>query len=619
MIKLRENKNRINKIIMLVVAIVVCALAFTFGAVSVSAESRKVIHIVYDDTAETYYDGESDFSDKWSRVKNALQTFISLTNVGDKVVIYPISGNGEKIELVNDLNINKTNSFLDEKLVGYATERSFKVVTKAHEDLKKESVGYEKWLLIVCDGMFEEYKEASEYASVQKELVSYAKDNIKVISHAMSNKGAIYNLKSEENFYCYNTSDTKDIIQQTIEISNFIYQRKTLPDEYFKFDKKENKLTIKGTGLPLSQMILCVNGAEASAGGTIGGVKASSEIKIDDIKHYPKIFKNSADKIKFAANQERNIYNYEFSDLLQFEEIDVNVFSGDSVYVIYKAEAEVKLSLYHDGDLIGENESISTGKYSYRIHILNPISGVQIKSPLLDGAVYEIKIENQSDVAKLTEKEGEISFLKGNTKVETSVDLGTLRFVKNESFYVFGDVDFSFVEILNYAVDKLDGCKPIRLIVKTESLPENIELSCSSAENIDFRIERSSRENEFLVYPMYKNGEPYLFAPRGNIDVVFCVSINENGGVLTYSKTGNILISDVSKVKRVIDWVWYYKWFLIIVLLAVVCYIFLVNFIFKKIQAKKNISDEADKEAEEFENIDLSEEEKESEDLEQER
>lgn len=585
---------RLAGVVAFVVAMLFCC------AVSVSAEGRKVINIVYDDTSETYYDGESEFSDKWSRIKNALQTFVSLSNSGDRIVVYPLSGKGEKIEIVNDAQINERIDALDNQLVGYATERSFEVVKKAYEDLKKESIGYEKWLLIVCDGKFKEYEEASEYGSVQKQLVSYASDGIKVISHAVSNNGAIYNLKSEENFYCYNTSDTKDILQQTIEISNFIYQRKTLPDEYLKFDKKANTLTIKDTGLPMSQIILCVNGADARVGSAVGGVGATSEIKIDEIKSFPKLFSDSEREMKFAANLERRIYNYKFSPLLPSEEMNIVVSEGDSVRVIYKPEAAMKLRLYRNGNPIGENESISTGKYTYKVNILNPLDGSEIESPLLDGAVYSIKTENQANVTKLSEKEGEISFLKGRTKVETSVDLGTTKFSKTENFYVFGDVDFSFVEVMKYKVNKLDGCKPIRILVKTESSPENISLSCSSGKNIDFSVKRSGKENEFMVYPAYKNGKSYLFAPTGNVDVVFTVRIDENGQVLTYSKTGSILIEDVSMFKRMADWIWHYKWFLIIVVFAVVCYVVAAKFILKKLELKKNVEiEDADvKEAE---------------------
>ena len=172
------------------------------GITGVSAgESKKAVYIVYDDTAGIYYDGEDEFTDKWSQLKNAVQTFASLTNIGDKIVIYPLSAQGNRTEIINNSNMNEMNERIDKALNGYAINRKFTVVTKAYEDLKKESTSYEKWLLVICDGKFEEYKDAGADSSVQGQLVSYASEGIKVISHAVSNDGAIYNLKNDENFY----------------------------------------------------------------------------------------------------------------------------------------------------------------------------------------------------------------------------------------------------------------------------------------------------------------------------------------------------------------------------------------------------------------------------------
>ena len=80
------------------------AIMLVFMCFAVSAENKKIIHIVYDDTSGIYHTEKEEFTDKWSRMKNAVCVFASLTNVNDKIVVYPISGEGEKYEFVNNAN-----------------------------------------------------------------------------------------------------------------------------------------------------------------------------------------------------------------------------------------------------------------------------------------------------------------------------------------------------------------------------------------------------------------------------------------------------------------------------------------------------------------------------------
>ena len=595
----------------------ICMLTFVFTAImlvfmcfAVSAENKKIIHIVYDDTSGIYHTEKEEFTDKWSRMKNAVCVFASLTNVNDKIVVYPISGEGEKYEFVNNANPEAMISEIDSKLNGYAIRRSFSVVEKAWEDLKKENDSYEKWLVLICDGKFEEYKAENSDTSVQEKLSSYAKDGIRVVSQSVSNNGAIYNLKNDGDFYCYNANDAKEILQKTIEISNLIYKRAILNDEYIEHNKKAGLLEIDDTKIPMSEIIVIANGMKNTVSAKFSTKAAQSSIKVENPKTVPAIFENSKNKLKYASDLEKNILISKFESALQPGRQSINVGRSENVTVIYKADVRVELWLYRNGNRIDATSSISTGKYGYKVVALNPVTGKSVESPLLDGAVYQIRSQNQSNVTNLDKKEGEISFLKGSTRIETFVDLGTQKFSSVKAFYVFGDADFVIGKLSRYKVNQLNNAKPLLITVSSESLPENVSLLCGSEKNISFRVENGEKSGEFYVYPEYKNHGSYLFAPTGNIDIVVTVVIDENGEVLTYSKPASIYIENVPFYIRCIDWLWYYKWWLVLTAALVAAFLFAFgSYVKKKETAKK-----ADEIIDDTEEIVLDESETKSED-----
>ncbi len=572
----------IKKFIYALFCIGLTMLFFTAGASA--AKEKKAIHIVYDDTTGIYYGENGDYTDKWSHLKNAVQTFASLTNQGDKISIYPISGQGEAISFENNGNSAQLTSGIDSALKGHAITRSFSVVISAWEDLKSESGDYEKWLILISDGKFEEYKEEDSDNSIQEKLLSYASDGIKVVSQAISNDGAIYNLKNGENFYCYNSSGAKEILNKTIEISNLIYGRATLSDDYYEYDKRSYKFVLKDTGLPLEELILIMGDSTGSASGYFQGNATQSAAYIKNPIYAPDALKEQSGNLKIASGIEKNIFTYKFNPLLQPGEYTLSANGSENITVLYKANMAVELQLFRNGNRTDDNGSISTGKYDYKVVALNAATNQIVTSPLLDGAVYSITVcDHQNNASTLDKKEGEISFLKGNTKVETFINLGTQKFSSYEVFYVFGEVNFIVNGLEAYTVDSFDGANPFKITVRTESLPENVKLYCTSDKNVNFRIEKTSKPNEFLVYPCYAKDESYLFTATGNVDVVFTVEINENGEILTFSKPGVVVINDVAPMHRFMDWIWYYKWiFVLCAVLLILFFVFLSVYSAKK-------------------------------------
>lgn len=552
-------------------------------------ETKKAIYIVYDDTSGIYYDEAGEFTDKWGVLKNSVKTLAALGNEGDKIVIYPISGGGKGIEFENKNNPSELISKIDKSLTGYSVSRSFKSVFAAYEDLKKESNAYEKWLLVISNGKFEEYKYETSDTSVQEELVSYTKDGIKVISHAISNDGAIYNLKNAENFYCYNAGDLKEIFPKTVEVSNLIYGRKTLTPDYYEYDEKNQRLTIKDISLPMKEVIFITGG---TVSGSVGKVGAGGVISVKAPEAVPDVFSDNKDKLKYATGAEKNIYKYKGSSSVQPGEYSLLVSNGMDVIIVFKADVDLQLRLFKNKSRVDEDESISVGQYDYKIVAVNPLTGAEISSPLFDGAVYSVKVNNQGNETSFDQKEGSVSFLKGSTRLEAKLDLGTQKFIVADGFYVFGDADFTLGVPQTYYVKNLSSAEPFKVAVRTESSPENVTLYCRSKKNIKFRVEKGAGSNEFLVYPEHANAKSYLFTDTGEIDVVFTAVINENGETMTYSRNGKFVVCDINIFVRILDWILYYKW----VVLSIVAVSFVggvsVNILLRKRKEEKQEEEE---------------------------
>ncbi len=142
------------------------AFAWYVKAEAAPDAGSRIIHVVYDDSGSMVKDGDGTFIERWSQAKYAMEVFSAMMSKQDIMNIYPMSKEGELGLTVRGSDVGRVKAVHD--MNGRYRNTPFVTVTSAAEDLLKQDASYERWLVIITDGAFDDGATPTE--TVQQAL-----------------------------------------------------------------------------------------------------------------------------------------------------------------------------------------------------------------------------------------------------------------------------------------------------------------------------------------------------------------------------------------------------------------------------------------------------------------
>ena len=367
-------------------------------------EPRRIINLVYDDSASMYKDfANGKALDTWSKAKYSLEVFAAMLNPNDTMNIYLMSKISGKaaIKLKGsdgaESNIEKINS-----MKATAADTPFQTVQRACEDLKKAKTksGDEKWLVVLTDGSLERQRNEKEDPAVINEYFrKMAKHKIRVMFLAMGPQAKGIKQNEDKGIFSESSKKTADILDVMTRSSKRVFNRNSLTvnnDGSFSFD------------IPMKELVIFAQNKDGDQV-TINSVKSGKQTYdpvIIPIQH--------ADKAKAKKELKSSEYYNQFKTIKADEKLSgciavvkddlkegnymVDAKGADTIEVYYKPAIAVMASLTADnGKKVKAGSNIKQGNYKIHYNLVKENTNKKIneKSKLLgDNVRYSALIFN---------------------------------------------------------------------------------------------------------------------------------------------------------------------------------------------------------------------------------
>ncbi len=405
------------------------AVLFSTGTVNGKAAEggvRRMINVVYDDSGSMVANGTM----RWSQAKYAMEVFCALMGREDIMNIYPMSIPGEKGLTVNGNNGGRVRSV--HNMNGRYVNTPFTTVTKAAEDLMAADGKYEKWLVIITDGEFDD--GATPIETVQDAIDSYNNEGIHTIYLAIGDKAKAIKDNPSRGGYAGQAADGVDVLYKVTAMANQIFQHLILPDNHIDVQGDQNTLHID---LPVKNLIVFAQGDNVSIGNITSG---GTEIKPNDVQDvkYSDVIPENYPKAVTDTSLKGVVATYESgSTPFQAGDFTLRVSNADTIEYYYTPGVDLNCSLVYKGSPVSGQEKLYAGEYDIRMNFIDPITGNEVNSDLLKVNDYQLILTNNDEEQQIDREQEHVKLKEGDVSLQALAALpGNVNLTSSKNYTV---------------------------------------------------------------------------------------------------------------------------------------------------------------------------------------
>lgn len=494
------------------------ALALTMACPGMTAfaeggETERVINIVYDDSGSMCED--DIMVDRWSQALYAMEVFATMLGDEDEMNVYRMYDSGAApIEVEGDDpgRVEKIVAGLDT-----TGNTPFATVEAAVEDLLEEDAEKERWLVVLTDGIFQ-----PRSVDAEARLKEYATMGIRVMYLAIDSSataGIVFQTDPANNFYAYDAVDSQAVLARITEMANQIFQQQKMPD---------SRITIDGTtvtvdsDIPLKQLLVFAQGENITVSGmTLDNAALSPtqehKVSVTDANTPTGWYGQTicAEGLTGVVSTYASDGQPYASGIWQFTCSDTS-----NLEIYYIAGAEIDCHLTYNGVEVKNNEKHYAGQYGVSMRFIDPLTGKELKSELLDGAVFTAEIENGGEIKTIDSGTTDIYLKEGEVKLNAWADLpGNVTVRTNHTYTVYPEaIELDVMGQMpggGYKVSALgEKAEPILITVTnresgkvlTKEEWDATRLTVSSDADLNWLVEKGDEAGTWKVRPDYVTG-----------------------------------------------------------------------------------------------------------------
>lgn len=426
-----------------------------------SKDPTRIINVVYDDSASTYYNSQNPNPDVWSNSLYAIEALSVFLEKKDTMNIFQMSSNEYKNKDPKWITIHGSKERkqrlqeLDKIKIDYC-DTPYQTVINAQEHLLKDenNKADELWLVIITDGVFQDNVSTNNPDLVKNlknrlEKIESKNEKLNVVLLTVGNSVG-QNLES--NVYDYfHAKNSNDIVNEVAEIANLIFERRTVPLNM----KNANSVTID---VPMKNLLVFAQGSVNNITSDVlkktSGVAVDCNIDALDADYInnhgwkesdaysgkPFLSESSVEALQMQASKLSGyIAAFEAKDSYQIDkgtyEFDMEGCRDFQVY--YEPNLEVAYKIYDEAgnEVTNDNQLQKNHQYTYEIGFVNPDDPSKIiQSQLIDEDDLKAKMT-------IVSKDQVISTKNNQFKLSDSGDIVLKVEGKYFDFYDIEDVE----------------------------------------------------------------------------------------------------------------------------------------------------------------------------------
>lgn len=515
--------KRIQRLLALLLLMVFLAGGLPAPEARAASSKGRMINVVYDDSGSMIW---GDNGVRWCRAKYAMEVFCAMMGEDDVMNIYLMSSfnvsSGEPYSdaVIPALSLKGSDANRVKKVHEMNSrfmDTPFPTVIRAGDDLLQANAGYEKWLVVITDGAFENGNRP--VAQIQSALDGYNAQGIKTVFLGIGSDVAGYLPQGNpaRGAYVEAAKDGPEVLQKVTAIGNQIFSYLILPDSHISRSGNTTKLNID---LPTSQLIVFAQGDDVSIGElTLDGKKlkpdAVENVKWSDVK--PKGYESDArtDTSLKGVVATFNAGSRPFAA----GQFSIEVKNADTVQFYYKPGVTVNCDLLYHGRPVKKGEELYAGDYEIAMNFVNPLDNSEVQSDLLNGATFTLTATNNGKDHTITEKKGSVRLEEGEVTIRVNAELpGHVNLSDSKTYKVLAEL----VEIrMTLEPDQMrcsaeglkNGAGPVLLrIVEADSgkpisreVWEKINIDAEKKAGVKWEVSRGTEVGTWVLTPVVKN------------------------------------------------------------------------------------------------------------------
>ena len=492
---------------------------------------------------------------RWCQAKYAMEVFCAMMGKDDTMNIFAMNRSEVLTIKGNDPNrVEKVHA-----MTSMYSGTPFSTVTKAGNALRNEDPSFERWLVILTDGSFDNTTQST----VQATLDGYNGSGIKTVYLAIGNDAAELNGDPSAGAYAEKASSTSEILSKVTSIANQIFEHQVLSPSYVANSGGETLLNID---IPTDQIVVFAQGEGATVGSLSLNGRTITPASLHSVKHSGDVMPLNNEDIKVDTSLHGIVVTYDAGDTpFESGQFSISVSNATTVEYYYRPGVTVNCELRLNGKEVQASDKLYAGDYEVALNFINPFTGKVIESELLSAVKFTLTVTNNDNTQVVSDKTGSITLVEGNVDINAIAELPGNVFLESDRSYVVlpksigNRLDVSVSQPARpYDLNDMSHPEPMivevkyedpqtgRLLPLTEEMWNDFSLRASSESHVSWQVEKGDAVGTWKLTPGFYMGDP-LLTDSGRVSVK--VDVEGKSDIFSFSGSGSQQ-ADFEKLSR---------------------------------------------------------------------
>lgn len=512
-----------------------------------------MVNVVYDDSGSMVRDNNdtSKMIERWSQAKYAMEVFCAMLGPSDVMNIYPMSQNGACGLTLSGNDINRVSAVHGMDGVG---DTPFVAVTSAASDLMGADGSYEKWLVVITDGEFND----AENPAVQNALNGYNEAGINTVFLGIGDAAPTLSGNEEKGGYAEKASDGSAVLEKVTGIANQIFSHQVLSESHITTSSGGATLSLD---IPVSQLVIFAQGNDASIGDvSLNGNKLEpsllQNVRYSDIK--PLGYENA-----IADESLIGVLAVFDADESPFEKgsYTVEVTGSAGVEYYYTPGVTVNCDLIQNGAIVNKEDKLYAGDYEISLNYVDPLNGEATESDLLPMDGMSLTLENNQETRVIEGTVGQASLVEGAVSLRAMAELPGHVFLTSEKTYKVLpdpiDLGFAIEKSPDYQSEDLakNDCEPVIVSARkgesgsplSEEEWRATDITISNSGPVEWTVEPGENVGTWELTPSAKDTHAIDNALQFDIEGTYQIGDQYAYGASRQTVSAQLTIADMIK------------------------------------------------------------------------
>lgn len=493
-----------------VLALVLTVLIPGWNASAAGETQQRVIDVVYDDSGSMCSDGTGAV-DRWSQALYAMEVFATMLGAQDEMNVYRMSDFG-----ANPTNVKGSDDGRVDQIIGSLGETGntpFETVEAAASHITSVDPAASRWLVVLTDGEFQHQPTQGLEAALE----GYAAQGIQVVYLGI---GAAEQLTGDAaaGFYAYSAGSSTEILPCITEIANQIFQQQILPAGHITTSGNTMTLNID---IPVDQLLVFAQGegiSVESMTGDSGPITPTGSHRVEVTEaNTPQGWQGQT---ILAPGLCGVVQTYTAGEQPYPQgTYTLTVSDPSNVEIYYIAGTDIDCHLTYNGVEVKDDEKHYAGEYGISMRFLDPLTGQEVQSDLLDGAVFTAELKNGEEVQSIDSSTTSVFLQEGDVELNASAELpGHVTVRSSHTYTVYPEpiqLDVAAQIPGDYKLSALGPqAQPILITVTNHDTGDKLSqeewdaidaggLTVSSDGNVNWLVQKGSEVSTWEIRPDY--------------------------------------------------------------------------------------------------------------------